>query len=53
MGSIRRERNDGKNKAIIKNKNQSAQRNVNLFLINTWGKAKKGKITSYGFGVVE
>ena len=40
------------NKAIVKQKNQSAPKNVNLFLINTRGKSKKGKITSYGFEVV-
>ena len=28
MGSIRRKRNDGKNKVIVKQKNQSAQNNV-------------------------
>ena len=38
---------------MVKQKNQSAQKNVNLFLINTRGKYNKGKITSYGFGVVE
>src|SRR4051812_20385959 len=40
-----------KNKAIIKQKNQSAQKNVNLFLLNTRVKTKKGKIPSFGFGV--
>ena len=53
MGSIRRKRNDGKNKVIVKQKNQSAQKNVNLFLINTRGKSKKGKIPSFRFGVKE
>ena len=41
------------NKVIVKQKNQSAQKNVNLFLINTRGKSKKGKIPSFGFGVKE
>ena len=52
-GSIRRKRNDGKNKAIAKQNNQSAQKNVNLFLLNTRVKTKKGKIPSFGFGVAE
>ena len=42
-----------KNKAIIKQKNQSAQKNVNSFLLNTRVKTKKGKIPSFGFGVKE
>ena len=45
--------NNEKNKAIIKQKNQSAQKNVNSFLLNTRVKAKKGKIPSFGFGVAE
>ena len=45
--------NNEKNKAIIKQKNQSAQKNVNLFLLNTRVKTKKGKIPSFGFGVAE
>ena len=39
--------------AIIKQKNQSAQKNVNSFLINTRVNTKKGKIPSFGFGVAE
>ena len=42
-----------KNKAIIRQKNQSAKKNVNSFLINTRVKTKKGKIPSFGFGVAE
>ena len=45
--------NNEKNKAIIKQKNQSAQKNVNSFLLNTRVKTKKGKIPSFGLGVVE
>ena len=45
--------NNEKNKVIIKQKNQSAQKNVNLFLLNTRVKTKKGKIPSFGFGVME
>src|SRR4051812_33483440 len=45
--------NSEKNKAIIKQKNQSAQENVNSFLLNTRVKTKKGKIPSFGFGVME
>ena len=45
--------NNEKNKAIIKQKNQSAQKNVNSFLLNTTVKTKKGKIPSFGFGVAE
>ena len=45
--------NNKKNKAIIKQKNQSAQKNVNSFLLNTRLKTKKGKIPSFGFGVAE
>ena len=41
------------NKVIVKQKNQSAQKNVNLFLINTRGKSKKGKIPTFVFGVRE
>ena len=41
------------NKAIAKQKNQSALKNVNLFLINTRVKTKKDKIPSFGFGVKE
>ena len=52
-GYIRRKRNDGKNKAIAKQNNQSAQKNVNSFLLNTRVKTKKGKIPSFGFGVME
>ena len=40
-------------KAIVKQKKQSAQKNVNLFLLNTRMKTKKGKIPSFGFGVAE
>ena len=36
-----------KNKAIIKQKNQNAQKNVNSFLLNTRVKTKKGKIPSF------
>ena len=42
-----------KNEAIIKQKNQSAQKNVNSFLLNSRLKTKKGKIPSFGFGVAE
>ena len=42
-----------KNKAIVKQKNQSAQKNVNSFLLNTRVKTKKGKVSSSGFGVAE
>ena len=49
----RRKNNNEKNKAIIKQKNQSAQKNVNSFLLNTRVKTKKGKIPSFGFGVAE
>ena len=49
----RRKNNNEKNKAIIKQKNQSAQNNVNSFLLNTRVKTKKGKISSFGFGVAE
>ena len=45
--------NNKKNKAIIKLKNQSAQKNVNSFLLNTRVKTKKGKIPNFGFGVAE
>ena len=45
--------NNEKNKAIINQKNQSAQKNVNSFLLNTRLKTKKGKIPSFGFGVAE
>ena len=45
--------NNEKNKAIIKQKNQSAQKNINSFLLNTRVKTKKGKIPSFGFGVME
>ena len=38
-------------KAIINQKNQSAQKNVNLFLENTRSKTRKGKILGFGFGV--
>ena len=50
-GSIRRKRNNEK-KAIVKQKNQSAQKNVNIFLLNTREETKKG-IPSFGFGVKE
>src|SRR3954469_19199126 len=49
----RRKNNSEKNKAIIKQKNQSAQKNVNAFLLNTRVKTKKGKIPSFGFTVAE
>ena len=42
-----------KNKAIAKQNNQSAHKNVNSFLLNTRVKTKKGKIPSFGFGVME
>ena len=45
--------NNEKTKVIIKQKNQGAQKNVNLFLLNIRMKTKKGKITSFGFGVAE
>ena len=45
--------NEKKNKAIIKQKNQSAQKNVNSFLLNTRVNTKKGKIPSFWFGVAE
>ena len=51
--SIVAKNNNEKNKAIIKQKNQSAQKNVNSFLLNTRVKTKKGKIPSFGFGVME
>ena len=40
------------NKAIAKQKNQTARKNVNLFLINTRVETKKDKIPSFGSGVV-
>ena len=45
--------NNEKNKAIINQKNQSAQKNVNSLSLNTRVKTKKGKIHSFGFGVIE
>ena len=41
------------NKAIIKQKNQSAQKNDNSLLLNTRVKTNKGIIPSFGFGVME
>ena len=43
--------NNEKNKAIIKQKNQSAQKNVNLFLLNTRLKTKKGKFLVLDLGL--
>src|SRR6187399_1908421 len=45
--------NNGKIGPQIKQKNQSAQKNVNLFLLNTRGKTKMEKILSWSFGVTE
>ena len=45
--------NNEENKAVIKQKNQSAQKNVNSFLLNTRVKTMKGKIPSFGLGVAE
>ena len=45
--------NKEKNKVTIKQKYQSAQKNVNSFFLNTSVKIKKGKIPSFGLGVEE
>ena len=45
--------NNEKIKAIIKQKNQCAQKNFNSFLLNTRVKNKKGKIPRFGLGVAQ